>query len=374
MHIIIVTDNYKKILTKSTLFCNILSVIVLQIPERPVTEGDSCGSPFLFFYIREGVMANESKGKPFMTYEQQIGKLRDEKGLIIDDNEYAINLLKHHSYFALISGYKEPFKDKAGKYKLHTTIKDIYALYVFDDSIRSLFLQYILIIEKHIKSLISYSFCEMYGEEQQHYLNVTKYNYSSNNQNEINELVSRLTKIIDEPKSYPYIKHQKKKYGNVPLWVMMKALTLGSVSKMYSFLQQRIQQKISREFKYVHESMLVQMLDLLSRVRNVCAHNERLYDYSYRNGTIDDTDIHKILNIPKKNGQYKKGKNDVFAVVIVLKYLLDKEEFKNFVDKLKDNMENLLKGTRCIPKTQLLKYMGFPDNWEDIRDCTIICD
>ena len=53
--------------------------------------------------------------KPFLTYEQQIQKLKD-KGLTIDNDNRAIELLKKHSYFALISGYKIPFKTKRGTY------------------------------------------------------------------------------------------------------------------------------------------------------------------------------------------------------------------------------------------------------------------
>lgn len=49
--------------------------------------------------------------KPFLTYNQQIQKL-SAKGLIVGDFNNAVNLLKKHSYFALISGYKSPFKSK----------------------------------------------------------------------------------------------------------------------------------------------------------------------------------------------------------------------------------------------------------------------
>ena len=138
-------------------------------------------------------MAEEKCAKPFRTYEQLIKKL-DEKKLDISDSEYIIKLLKRHSYFALISGYKEPFKDKKGDYKIHTTIQDIYALYCFDESLRDLFLRYILKIEKHVKSLISYSFCETYGEDQRQYLSAVNYDYNIKNQDDINELVTRLTK------------------------------------------------------------------------------------------------------------------------------------------------------------------------------------
>lgn len=314
-------------------------------------------------------MDEQKKSKPFMTYEQLLHKLKDEKKLGISDNDYAIKLLKEHSYFALISGYKSPFKQKDGTYKIHVFIQDIYALYLFDDALRTLFLQYILKIEKHVKSLISYSFCEAYGEEQQHYLNATKYNYTPINQDDVNELITRLTKITNDPKNYPYIKHQKNQHGNIPLWVMMKALTLGTVSKMYSFLPQSIQHNVSKEFEYVHEGMLVQMLDLLARVRNVCAHNERLFDYKYQKGTIDDTYIHEALAINRKKGQYVKGKNDLFAVVIVLKYLLSEEDFSNFIKKLEEIIKQLFSDTRMIQKPQLYKYMGFTENWLDIKAC-----
>lgn len=133
---------------------------------------------------------------------------------------------------------------------------------------------------------------------------------------------------------------------------------------MYNFLEQNI----SKEFENVHESMLAQMLDLLACVRNVCAHNERLFDYKYRKGTIDDTRIHSLLGIQKKKGQYVKGKNDVFAVVIVLYYLLDREEFVKFIDEIELLFDELFSKTRIIQRVQLYKYMGFPENWRDIKN------
>lgn len=127
--------------------------------------------------------------KPFLTYEQQVEKLRS-KELKISDEEYAVCLLKKYSYFDLISGYKSPFKMKNGKYKANVAIEDIYALYCFDDKLRALILRYVLKIEKHIKSLISYSFCEEYGEDQSQYMNVTNFNYTDKMQEEINKLVN----------------------------------------------------------------------------------------------------------------------------------------------------------------------------------------
>jgi len=308
--------------------------------------------------------------KPFLTYNQQIQKLID-KGLSITNYDNAITLLKKHSYFALISGYKNPFKARNGLYKAHTTLDDIYSLYFFDDALRTIILRNILKVEKHIKSLISYSFCETYGEDQQHYLDATKYNYSRANQADINDLIGRLSKIASDPKDYFYVSHQLKKHGNIPLWVMMKALTLGTVSKFYSFLPQSIQSRISIEFDYVTESELVRMLDILARVRNVCAHNERLFNYRYKKGAISDTYIHQYLHISKVNEQYSKGKQDLFAVIIVLKYLLSHEEFCLLIDETDNALKALLTSTRQLQRLQMFKYMGFPTNWIEIKNAPL---
>lgn len=306
----------------------------------------------------------ESIGKPFLTYEQLIALLKTEKGLDIPDYSYAENLLKKHSYYGLISGYKRPFKGKDKRYKINTAIDDIYALYCFDEQLRSFLFRYILIIEKHIKSLISYSFCETYGEQSGAYLDATKYNYVTQNQVGINKLISKLAEIINQPNEYQYILYQKLNYGNVPLWVMMKALTLGNVSKMYSFLRQSIQVKVSKEFDSITECELEGMLDILSRFRNVCAHNERLFDYKYRKRKIVDTYVHEQLGIRGSN----YGKSDIFAIIISFRYLLSDTEYRAMLDELEWIMETLLKTTRQIQKLQIEKLMGFPPNWKDIRE------
>jgi len=91
--------------------------------------------------------------KVFMTYDQQIRKLRDEKGLIIENEEYAISVLKKTSYYALISGYKDMFKNPTTKkYNDGICFDDIFFLYKFDRKLREIFLSYILTVENHVVS------------------------------------------------------------------------------------------------------------------------------------------------------------------------------------------------------------------------------
>ena len=45
----------------------------------------------------------------FLTYDQQLDKLQNEKELQIHDRTAAKEILKNIGYFSLIGGYKTPF-------------------------------------------------------------------------------------------------------------------------------------------------------------------------------------------------------------------------------------------------------------------------
>lgn len=60
------------------------------------------------------------------------------------------------------------------------------------------------------------------------------------------------------------------------------------------------------------------------------------------------------------------GKNDYFGVVIMLRYLLRGDDFRSYKRKLKSIIAKYLKNNTRLSKSDLLGYMGFPSNWEDI--------
>ena len=77
----------------------------------------------------------------FLTYQQQIDKLKKEKGLLIRDEQYAKAMLQQIGYFSLISGYKDIFKNPTTKrYRDNIQFEDIVLLYDFDSKLRELFL------------------------------------------------------------------------------------------------------------------------------------------------------------------------------------------------------------------------------------------
>ena len=304
--------------------------------------------------------------KIFFTYEQQLDKLQREKDLIIPDTTVAKLTLEKLSYYSLIGGYKKPFKHfPSQKYIYGVTFNELVAFYYFDEELRSLFMKYILHVERHIKSLLSYHFCEKYGESDTEYLNINNYTLTQKNRAPIHRLVNSLQNAISLPSQYSYISHHSNTYGNVPLWVAMNAFTFGQVSKMFQYITNDVQYKISQKFEHITERELHQFITVLARCRNVCAHGERLFSFRIHE-TIPNTLLHRKLKIPQRNGNYLNGKQDLFAVVIALRYLISTEDFKSFKSGLSKLINKVLKQCPHLTHTQLLKEMGFPENWEKI--------
>ena len=304
--------------------------------------------------------------KSFLSFDDQINYLTDIKNLTISDREYAKETLQQIGYFSLISGYKTPFKNSTtNKYKDGITFEDIVSLYKFDENLRELFLKYILKIERHMRSLLSYYFTDKHGESQAHYLNPANYTNVSRYSSDVTQLISTLDRLANHSSDYPYINHQRKTYGNVPLWVLVSGITFGSLSKFYSYVTPDIKVKISKNFEKVNEKQLEQYLSVITKFRNVCAHNERLYSYKTKND-IPNTNIHKKLGISKNGVQYIYGKHDLFAVVISFKYLLTNEDFKKFKSRLSLILKHYIASTNAMTEIDLYNFMGFPTNWKKI--------
>lgn len=320
--------------------------------------------------------------KTFKTYRQQLSILRS-RGLNVSKNGKPMRILENENYYKIINGYKDPFIDNsvinAEQYCINANFSEIVALYNFDREIRFIFLKSILILETKIKSIIAYEFSKSFGHD--NYLKKSAFNdlkhtstkpnilYDRNRQ--ISELIAGMQKYIaDESMKKEYIKHYLYEYGYVPLWVLINTITLGSISKFFHLMQDKEKFNVSKKFN-VRIEELDQYLKVLSIVRNICAHDERLYNlflHNSNNGNIDiaDTIYHQNLAITKTNQRYEKGKNDLFAIVISLKALLPSKEFKKFIKSLSEEIEKLSGLLICINIDVIYEKMGFPNNWKNI--------
>lgn len=298
--------------------------------------------------------------KGFLTYDEQIVFLKEKKNLEIQDEEYAKKILFKTGYFPLINGYKETYKNPiTSQFQDGITFEDIYELYQFDNDLRSIFIKYILMLERNIKSSLSYHFCLTYGDMQDDYLDINHYDYSGKKKIVLQNMLKIIKGQLRNDSDYVYIRHYMKKYNYVPLWVLFNVLTIGQLSKIYSCQKGRVQIQVCQDFGSIKINEMIKMLAVMTKFRNVCAHNDRLFDFRTKDA-LCDMKIYERLSIPRKSRRYVYGKNDLFAQVIILKLLLPEDEFKTFFHELKV----------CFRKhpvhKAVMEKMGFPMTWEKI--------
>lgn len=306
--------------------------------------------------------------KPFMTYDQQIQKLRD-KNLVISNEDSAKAILHRYGYFALITGYKDLLKNRTTKNYLDgTTFEDIVAIYQFDEQLREITFRYLLHIERHIRSALSYGFCNIYGDNQSEYLDKHNYDISTRGKEiEVDKLINNyLGRLVNRTTQYAYIEHHKNSHHNVPLWVLVNALTFGTLSKIYEYSKPQVKSAVSMEYEGITEGQLRQLLEVLTDFRNVCAHNERLFTHRCARHDIPDLPLHRKLSIPKNGQEYIYGKRDYFSVVLAFRYMLPHADFLTFKSQLSKLLDKAIQQNSKISMPELLRMMGMPANWKKI--------
>lgn len=313
--------------------------------------------------------------KEFKTYDEQIELLKT-RGIIFEDEEFALNKLQEDNYYSIINGYKDLFLDEedGNKYKNNVTFDEIYSLFEFDRNIKSIFLKNILVVENILRTLIAYNFSEKYGND--NYLKLDNFETLKNsgcNKKKYQERIEQIQKLIcnmqqdisNNIRKKPYINHYILNYGFIPLWVLVNAISLDRLSQFYSLMDQSVRVKVSKHWD-VKEEELDQFIKNLSYFRNLCAHDERLYN-AINNQNIPDTIHHDFLNIPKNNGNYVHGKNDLLSLVIVLKMLLPNDKFNTMCNQIEGRMKSLEKKITSIDVSEVFDSMGFVKGWINIK-------
>ena len=307
--------------------------------------------------------------KTFKSLEEQI-EIMKNKGLVINDESFCKEVLLRENYFFL-NGYRRTFmknKDKS-RYINGTTFEELYSLFLFDRKIRNILFKNILIVENNIKSIISYQLSKKYGYREKEYLKPTNFNYSFDNKRQVNDLISKMKRQIkNNAVTHSATRHYVTNYGYIPLWVLVKVLSFGIVVELFSVLKKEDQYDIVEIYGMDLKDFVV-YLSIVSNYRNLCAHEDIVYDNRTQK-CIDDSIYHRKLHIPMMDNEYIYGKNDLFALMIILKCLLKDEEVKNLVLEIDNAINELNNNLRSISVGKVLDKMGFPENWKDIQDIT----
>lgn len=307
------------------------------------------------------------KTKEFKTLDEQIEILRN-RGLVINDVDKAQRLLLRENYF-FINGYRHIFMKnrKEDTFINGTTFEELYAVFQFDRSFRNILFKNLLIVENNLKSILSYQLSKKYGIKEKDYLKPSNFSQDSKKVRQVNDVLNKIKRQIKlNGRQHSATLHYLSNYGYVPLWILVKLLSFGMINELYSILKPEDKLSIAEYYNIDVETLGI-YIGLLSNYRNLCAHEDIVYDHRTQK-QIPDTRYHRLLEIPMMNDEYEYGKNDIFAIVIMLKQVLNKSDFIDFINEVSYEL-NLLDGRiNVIPQSKILDRMGFPSNWENIAD------
>ena len=307
------------------------------------------------------------RDKQFKNLDEQI-EIFKYKGLEIEDEEYAKEVLLRENYF-FITGYRHLLMQKANpkNYIKGATFEELYSIFLFDRQFRNLIFKNLLIVENNAKSIFSYQLSKKYGYKENDYLKPGNFDMSPEKSRQVNDLIKKMKRQVRiNGYQHSATMHYLNNYGYIPLWVLVKVLSFGIISEFFTILKQEDKIAISRIYN-IDVDDLSNYFSILANYRNVCAHEDILYENKTQR-SIDNTVYHILLNIPKKDGEYVMGKNDLFALIIILRQILSHEDVKSLIIELDRLIENLKFNLHSISIDAVLDRMGFPSNWIEIAN------
>lgn len=286
-------------------------------------------------------MEERKKHQPPMSIEKQIDNLKD-KGLIIENEAYAQEVLGRISYFRLVKAYSLNMKVKNGNYYDGVRFEDIVDLYSFNARFRQSLFTQIEKIEVAARCRIGNYFAETYGvlgyRDSNHFMNAE---YHRRFLEDAEGEIRRNAKA-------PFVKNFKEHYeeGALPVYALVEVLSFGSLSKFFKNMKNEDKKSIARSFG-VGYTYFESWLESIAYVRNICAHYGRVYNA-------------KLSKTPQLYREYKGvANNRIFGVLLCMKHISGTDLHWNlFVDELALLFERYEKAD-C-------KTMGFPNDWKSL--------
>lgn len=304
--------------------------------------------------------------KPFKTYEEQIEIIKN-RGLIVEDEEYAKEQLALYNYYNIINGYKDLFvinnATENERFIENVRFEELLQLYTFDIKTKQLFLEQILRIESVLKSTIAYVFAKNHPDGD--ILNKNNYNVNFKKVKANGELIFNTDKVINElgdciesqlKHKNDMIRHYKETYGQIPMWVAVNIFMLGLTSELFSIMTPKDQSDVCKQLSKllqieIFPTDLIAYFNQLVYARNICAHNQRFYDIKTKCHLSTNSKFMVELNLTKQPDK-------IFSILVIIRNLSKKEEFNQFFIKFMANVSKLQIAITSIDPNIVLKKMG----------------
>ena len=344
--------------------------------------------------------------KEYKTYRQLLTILRS-RGMEIGKGEpgaRVMRILEKENYYNVINGYKDlflidPSTDSVETYKSGTTFDEVYALYNFDREVRHIYLKYLLKVENSFKTVLAHEFSSLYGHD--NYLKLENFDtnpcadrkileklaskYRLDIKNDLSQLqhyseeekIASIIKLMGDlqqeiarqmSKHHQVVNHYMSAYGYIPFWVLVNVLTFGKITTFYKLMKENDKMVVAKVFG-VPCNELHKYMDMCSLARNKCAHDERFFDINFRRSlhTKSISNFNALGVVRDTSGSYTSGTNDAYAIAIIFAILLRKTDINEFVASMKNAFSKLAKQLRTISVDDVMKIMGYHNNWENIK-------
>ncbi|MCQ2069421.1 MAG: Abi family protein [Bacteroidaceae bacterium] len=208
-------------------------------------------------------------------FTEQITLLKN-RGLVIENEEYAISKLKNISYYRLANYWRPMESDKyTHQFKPNCKFGDIIGLYDFDIVLRSLIFTAIQHIEIAFRSHIIHSFSLSYGSfwfmDKKLFRNPTIFDRCLTNlSDEIHRTKEEF--IIDH-----FAKYDTPPYP--PVWKSLEVVSFGTLSKIYcNFTDNAVKKKVAHDLCLPQHIFLESWMTAFAVLRNCCAHHARTWN------------------------------------------------------------------------------------------------
>lgn len=298
---------------------------------------------------------NRNNMKPALTLDKQVELLKS-RGMTIPDADTKLvkNALRITNYYRLSAYYIDLYDRKNEIFDKPVTFDKVYDIYCFDEKLRHLLFSVIEPIELRLRAEIAYNLAIKYG-------NVAHLCFSAVQDKKLHlkflEIYySNLSSLLYRP----YVKHNIKKYGELPIWAAVETMSFGTLCRYYNNLENDTKKIIATSFNSDIDK-LGGWFKALNEIRNICAHSDRIYNAKL------NTDVK--LYTEDRDGLSGDENRTLFLIIIILKkiYAGDGSKWIPFYDELKE----LVKEYSSVIN---LKCLGFPEYWQNKIDNIAVYD
>ena len=190
--------------------------------------------------------------------------------------------LKSVNYYRL-SSYWYPFQEKKGNnFRSGTRWSLIWNYYLADRRLRLLLLDAIERIEIALRTLVAYHWYSFESQTLgQNCFNPQKAYFAKypSFKKEIQNLYKKSSHKIHMRKTQY---NSCKNVDDLPIWICIELMSFGQVRTIYEFLDVKVKTIIAEEFGFFSVELFSRVLVRLRQVRNACAHQDRVWNKTWR--------------------------------------------------------------------------------------------